>query len=315
MGQDFKHAVVTGGAGFIGSHLVERLIKDCLDVTVIDDLSTGNANNLLLSNKAKTKFIKADITDPKACNNALKGAEVVFHQAAVSSVTSSFKDPRRTTAVNIGGTLNLLESSRLNNVEALIFASSAAVYGDSHPPCREKSCPKPLTPYAVTKLAAENLCHVYNELYGLKTIILRYFNVYGPRQRSDLEGGVIAQFLTRLREGRGPVIFGDGSNTRDFIHVQDVVEANILGAITPLKYGVFNIGTGKPTKILDLANLLSSLTGRRLQPEFTSPRYGDVKDSWCDTSRAYQILHFSAKINLTHGLKSLLDTLFAGSKK
>ena len=301
---------MTGGAGFIGSHLAERLLGRGFNVTVLDDLSAGKSRNLATMRKEERfRFLKGDVSKPRTLARAVKGVDAVFHQAAISSFLRSTRNPQRTVEVNVTGTLNVFEASRRADVSKVVFASSAAVYGSkARTPCSEMETPSPSSHYGVTKLAAENYCKMYQDAYGLKTVVLRYFNVYGPRQRADLEGGVVSIFISRLERGKPPLIYGDGRQTRDFIHVNDVVEANLRALQTAVaEENVFNVGTGHPTSIIELAKLTAHLTGRSdLEPVFTTPREGDVRESFGEVSRTERILGFSPQISLQEGLRGLL---------
>ncbi|WP_455367729.1 SDR family NAD(P)-dependent oxidoreductase [[Eubacterium] cellulosolvens] len=305
-----EHVLVTGGAGFIGSHLAERLIQKEIEVTVLDNLITGKYENLSILRKSKGfQFIQGDIRDRRIVANTMKDVELLFHHAAVTGVSSSLADPTFIEEVNVIGTLNILESARKADVNRIIFASSAAVYGRAlKSPCDEHTPLSPISPYGVTKMAAEHYCRVFYETYGLKSTALRYFNVYGPRQRADLEGGVAAIFISNLLNDQRPIIYGDGNNTRDFIYVHDVVEATLQALEAKIDFDIINIGTGIPTSILTLAEMISRLLGKEgLDPIFTQPRVCDIDNSWCDPNHAKKVLDFSADIPLKEGLRKTLD--------
>lgn len=303
-------ALVTGGAGFIGSHLVDQLTRDGFDVVVLDDFSTGKRANL--SSSPKTRILEGDVADFDAVNNAMQGVGVVFHQAAVASVPKTIEDPLGSHQANYVGTLNVLEAARRAGVKRVVAASTAAVYGDlPELPKRENMTLKPLSPYAVDKLASELACQMYFNLHGLQTVCLRYFNVFGPRQDpTSPYSGVISIFLNRLSQGVAPIIFGDGQQTRDFVFVKDVVQANIKAATTNGVGGqVFNIGTSKRTSLLDLYKTLSHQLGVNLQPTLAAPRMGDIKDSVADASKAAQLLGWRAQVRFEDGIKELVADL------
>ncbi|MDW8044794.1 MAG: SDR family oxidoreductase [Nitrososphaerota archaeon] len=301
--------MVTGGAGFIGSHLVDRLVKDGYDVIILDDLSSGSKMNIKkhLESK-KVKFVIGDVRDSKLLLKYLRGVEVVFHNAAIVSVSQSFKSPTKVNDVNVNGTLALLQACIANKVRRFIYSSSAAVYGNIPPPLREDSPTNPISPYGVTKLAAERYIQLYHESYGLETISLRYFNVYGPRQRVGHYSGVIMRFIQRLKDNKRPIIYGDGEQTRDFIYIDDVIDANMIALNTKAVGHVFNIATGIPTSINELAKQIGEILGKSdIKPMYFKPKVGDIKHSYGDVSKAQHILNFQAKIKLSQGLRKMLD--------
>ena len=310
MPRSYSKIIVTGGAGFIGSHIVDRILKEGYEVLVIDDLSQGRLDNISqhLSDE-NFKFIKADIRDSERINTIVKDADAILHQAAVVSVTRSLEDPAYTNDVNVTGTLNLLKASTNSNVKKFIYASSCAVYGDAKAPRQSEETPtSPKSPYAATKVAAENYCKTFNRLYGLEAIPLRYFNVYGARQSYGPYSGVITNFIDRLIREEPPVIHGDGEQARDFVDVSDIVEANILALERAgVSSDPINIGTGTATSIKDLANLLIDITGRRnLKPAFDQPRTGDIRHSCADITKARRALGYEPKVPLREGLVKLL---------
>jgi len=310
MPRSYSKIIVTGGAGFIGSHIVDRILKEGYEVLVIDDLSQGRLDNIsqYLSDE-NFKFIKADIRDSERINTIVKDADAILHQAAVVSVTRSLEDPAYTNDVNVTGTLNLLKASTNSNVKKFIYASSCAVYGDAKAPRQSEETPtSPKSPYAATKVAAENYCKTFNRLYGLEAIPLRYFNVYGARQSYGPYSGVITNFIDRLIREEPPVIHGDGEQARDFVDVSDIVEANILALERAgVSSDPINIGTGTATSIKDLANLLIDITGRRnLKPAFDQPRTGDIRHSCADITKARRALGYEPKVPLREGLVKLL---------
>jgi UDP-glucose 4-epimerase len=281
--------VVTGGAGFIGSHLAEELAKRKHEVVIIDNLATGHLANIeALLKKSNVFFHKGSIADLSLLRRLFSGAEYVYHQAAIASVPRSIKNPRASNAANITGTLNVLLAARDKGVRKVVYASSSAVYGDTPTlPKVETMTPDPLSPYAVAKLTGEYYCSVFQQVYSLPTACLRYFNVYGPRQDPDSPyAAVIPIFFTSAMAGRSPVIFGDGEQSRDFTFVRDVIEANILAAEGGAT-GVFNIGGGRRVTINQLARVIIDLVGNQnIKPEYREPRAGDVKHSLADITRA-----------------------------
>jgi len=310
MPRSYLKIIVTGGAGFVGSHIVDRILSQGYQVVAIDDLSEGRLENISQHlNKESFKFIEADIRDSAKVEAIVKDADAIFHEAAVVSVTRSLENPANTNDVNVAGTLNLLKASLNSNVKKFIYASSCAVYGDAEAPHQSEETPtSPKSPYAATKVAAENYCKTFNRLYGLEAIILRYFNVYGPRQSYRPYSGVITKFIDCLIREEPPVIYGDGEQTRDFVEVSDVVEANMLALErTGVPSDPINIGVGTATSIKDLADLLIDITGRRdLKPAFDQPRTGDIKHSCADISKARRVLGYEPMVPLREGLVNLL---------
>ena len=296
--------LVTGGAGFIGSHLVEALLAEGQRVRVIDDLSTGRIANIEPFLE-KIDFREASLLDLRAVHSAMQGVECVLHQAALSSVPRSVRDPLPTNRVNVEGTLNVLSAARDAKVRRLVYASSSSVYGD--PPVAHKIetlPPMPLSPYAVSKLAAEQYCQVFHRVYGLETVCLRYFNVFGPRQDPQSEyAAVVPRFATALLEGRRPVIYGDGEQSRDFTYVSNVVVANLLALRADGAAGeVFNIAGGERITVNELAAILAQLTNRTLEPVHEPKRAGDVVHSLADISKAGRILRYVPGVRVRDGL-------------
>lgn len=296
--------LVTGGAGFIGSHLVEALLSEGQRVRVIDDLSTGRTANIELF-LDRIDFREASLLDLRAVHSAVQGVQYVLHQAALSSVPRSVRDPLLTNRVNVEGTLNVLSAAWNADVLRLVYASSSSVYGD--PPVMRKVetlPPMPLSPYAVSKLAAEQYCQVFSRVYGLETVCLRYFNVFGPRQDPQSEyAAVVPKLASALLEGRSPVIYGDGEQSRDFTYVSDVVAANLLALRANGAAGeVFNIAGGKKTTVNVLATILAQLTGRALEPTHEPNRVGDVTHSLADISKAKETLGYVPLVSLRQGL-------------
>jgi UDP-glucose 4-epimerase len=297
-------AIITGGAGFIGSNLAEVLSRGN-GVIIVDDLSTGNEANI---RGLDIEFVKGSVTDLDLLRTTFKDADYVFHQAAIPSVPRSIKDPISTNEANVNGTLNVLVAARDVGVKKVIYASSSSVYGDTPElPKREDMKPNPLSPYAVTKLMGEYYCKVFNDVYDLKTVSLRYFNVYGPKQDpySDY-AAVIPKFIKRVQEGKPPIIYGDGNQTRDFTSVDDVVSANILAAGSDAE-GVYNVATGKRITINELAKEIMAITGRDLNPIHEKPREGDVLHSLGDITKAKKDFGYEPGDNLEENLKDTVN--------
>jgi nucleoside-diphosphate-sugar epimerase len=280
--------LVTGGAGFIGSHIVDALISKGENVRVLDNLSTGRKENIahVLD---KIDFIKGDITDAETVKSAVSDIDYVIHQAAIPSVPRSFKDPMESLFVNSGGTLQLLISAKENNVKCFTYASSSSVYGD-------KNNFQPKSPYGVSKLLGEQYCLLYNRLYGLNTVCLRYFNVFGPRQNPNSQyAAVIPKFLESLKNGIAPVIYGNGEQSRDFTFVQNVVEANLLIR----KAGVYNIGCGKSTSLNVLYKMMSEMLGVNIPAKYDPPRPGDILYSCAKIDTTV----YKPKVDLKEGME------------
>jgi UDP-glucose 4-epimerase len=303
--------LITGGAGFIGSHLVDTLIKDGFEVRVLDNLSTGRVGYVKHHfGKKAFRFVKGDLRDGSKVEEAVKGVEAVFHLAAITSVPYSVQYPDVTRQVNVEGTRTVLEACLREGVEKVINVSSCAVYGEpSYLPVDEGHPTNPISPYAETKLEAERLCSDYWEVYGLKTTVLRPFNVYGLRMRKDQYGGVIARFVEHLRVQKPPIIYGDGEQTRDFLHVEDAVRAMMLVLERNKTVGrTFNVATGVPTSINQLAQLVLGLFGAELlKPQYQSARQSDVRHSYADIKEAKLHLKFEPQISLRAGLSTLVE--------
>jgi UDP-glucose 4-epimerase len=301
---------VTGGAGFIGSSLVDRLIGEGHDVVVLDNLSTGTTRNLeKYLNNPNLHLVRGDIRDPRAVKKALKEATTVFHLAALVDVPLSVENPVLNNDVNVGGTLSVLEASVAESVDRFIYISSCAVYGEAcYLPINEEHPTMPLSPYGVSKLAAENYCRNYHDIHGLKTCCLRLFNVYSTRQHANSYSGVISKFIRKIQNGESPVVYGDGKQTRDFIHIEDVIDACMLAMKSVhIDGGTFNVGTGKPTTIRELADIIAELSGKTgLNPIYKKRRKGDVKNSYADISVAGKSLNFKPKTELKNALKFLI---------
>jgi UDP-glucose 4-epimerase len=296
--------VVTGGAGFIGSNLTRELSEEN-HVLVLDDLSTGNIENIqdCIETK-KIEFINGTITDINLLQKIFKNVDFVFHQAAIPSVPRSVKDPISSNYATVNGTLNVLVAARDNNVKKVVFASSSSVYGDTPTlPKVETMKLLPLSPYAVGKLASEYYCQVFTNIYNLKTVSLRYFNVYGPRQDPSSEyAAVIPKFITRVAKDEPPVIYGDGEQTRDFTYIKDVLSANILAAEHDDVTGIFNIAGGKRITLNDLARLIMTVVGKEMDPIYDDVRPGDIKHSIADIEKAKKELNYVQKFDIKEGL-------------
>jgi UDP-glucose 4-epimerase len=295
-------ALVTGGAGFIGSHLVRTLVEEGTTVRVLDDLSTGVEENLAT---VDADFWVGDIRDREMVSNAMKGVETVFHYAAMISVPESIEEPFFCYDVNVNGTLNILWSAYHSGVKKVVLASSAAVYGENPDPVYEETILDPKSPYASSKIAMEGLAKMFSTVYGLPTICMRYFNVYGPRQSPDSPyAAAIPIFMDALLSGEPPIIYGDGLQTRDFVYVEDVVRANLLAVKSDLAIGkVLNIAGYGPITILDLVHQLRQFFPDSPEPVFQPPRSGDIKYSSADQSRAQEALGYRPKIALEQGLQ------------
>ena len=301
-------ALVTGGAGFIGSHIVERLLQDGHEVIVLDDLSTGHRENL--AENKKLEIVEGDIRDFTTVNNCMQGVDWVFHKAAVASVPKTVNDPIGSSEVNYQGTLHVLEAARQNKAKRVVFASSAALYGDEPTlPKLETMLPVTLSPYAVDKLASEYACGMYTKLYGLETVSLRYFNVYGPRQDpSSPYSGVISIFADKLNQGTAPTIFGDGEQTRDFVYVSDVVEANMRAVSQDKSVGqVINIATGNKITLNELLKTFCDIKQMDFNANYKDPRQGDIKESYANVSKAVSMLDWQSTVELDQGLRALIE--------
>jgi len=297
--------LVTGGAGFIGSHLVERILGLGHEARVLDDFSTGHRENLAPFADDIDLHV-GDVRDIEAVRRAVDGVDIVFHEAALASVPRSVDDPITSNEVNVGGTLNVLVAARDAGVRRLVYASSSSIYGDSPElPKREDMAPSPESPYAVGKLAGEHYCSVFSSLYGLECVALRYFNVFGPRQDPGSQyAAVIPIFATALLSGRRCLIHGDGEQSRDFTYVANVVDANLLAAEADGVAGeVMNVACGDTVTVSTLHDRLRGLTGSDLEPEHGPERAGDVKHSYADISRARELLAFEPGVCFDEGLE------------
>lgn len=298
--------LVTGGAGFIGSHLVEALVPDN-DVRVLDDLSSGHRNNV----PDGVSLFEGDIRDDALLTEAMAGVDLVFHEAALVSVTESVLDPYTAHEVNCTGTLALLERTRAEDAR-VVLASSAAIYGDPQTlPIDEDHPLQPTSPYGVQKLALDRYATLYHDLYGLETVSLRYFNVYGPRGLTGPYSGVVGIFLQNARDDSPLVVFGDGTQTRDFVHVDDVVRANMRAATTDRVGEAYNVGTGHSTSITTLAELIREVTESNSTIEYDDPRPGDIDHSVADISKACEDLGYQPAVSLRDGLTRIVESTSA----
>lgn len=300
--------LVTGGSGFIGSHVVEALVGRGDTVRVLDDFSTGRRQNLAAV-AGNIHLIEGSIEDEALVRQAMAGVELIFHLAAMVSVPQSMAQPLRAEQVNAQGTLNILTAARQSGARRLVLSSTCAVYGDEPSlPKTEQSSLRPQSPYAISKLTAEYYCRLFNESFGLETAILRYFNVFGPRQDpSSPYSGVISIFVDKLAQGATAKIFGDGEQTRDFVFVSDVVQANLQAASVPTAAGqVFNIGAGRPISVNRLFATVATLLAAAAAPDYQPPRPGDIVHSYADPGLAARVLGWSAQVGFEDGLRQTI---------
>ena len=303
--------LVTGGAGFIGSHLVERLAREGHEVRALDNLATGKRENLT-GIAGRVTLIEGDIRDAAAVKEAVRGVEVVFHEAALGSVPRSLNDPATTNAVNVTGTLNVLIAAKDAGVRRVVYASSSSVYGDSKEfPQREDHPARPISPYAVSKLAGENYAVAFAKSLGLETVALRYFNVFGPRQDpTSIYAAVIPLFIAALREGRPLTIQGDGEQSRDFTYVANVVAANLLAARAAGVSGeVFNVACGGSISVSALARKLCEIMGKEFKAQYAPARPGDLHRSCADISKARRLLGYTPRVDFDEGLRRTVNAL------
>jgi nucleoside-diphosphate-sugar epimerase len=302
--------LVTGGAGFIGSNLADELIRRGAKTVILDNLVTGFRENLD-EISGDFDFIEADVADPISVRKAVDGCEIVFHQAALPSVPRSVANPLETHDACVNGTFNLLTAARDAGVKRFIYAASSSAYGDQETlPKVENMCPEPLSPYAAAKLAGEYYCRVFSQVYGLDTLSLRYFNVFGPRQNpSSQYSGVISRFIDAFMSGGNPLIFGDGEQSRDFTYIDNVVDANLKAIEATGGIGdVMNIANGERISLIELVEVMKRVTGRHdLEIDFQPERKGDVKHSQADNSRAKEWLGYEKLVGLEEGLKKTID--------
>ncbi|MBC7185488.1 MAG: SDR family oxidoreductase [Calditrichaeota bacterium] len=314
------HYLVTGGGGFIGSHLVEELLRRGNRVRVLDNFATGKRENIaallaaLRDEQPQVDFagrlevVEGDVRSYHIVREAVEGVDFVLHQAALPSVPRSVKDPITSNEVNVVGTLNILNAAKETGVRRIVYASSSSIYGDLETlPKTEDMLPKPLSPYAVSKLAGEKYCQVFTRLYGLETVCLRYFNVFGPRQDPASQySAVIPKFIRLIAQGERPTVYGDGSQSRDFTYVGNVVQANLLAceaAPEECSGEVFNIAYGRRVTINELVRVLNELLGRNVEPIYAEPRLGDVKHSLANIGKARQYLGYNPEIDFAEGLR------------
>lgn len=318
--------LVTGGGGFIGSHLVEELLRRGERVRVLDNFATGKRENLTQVVNAMEaqrqaqaerlgahlEVMEGDVRSYHIVREAVDGVDFILHQAALPSVPRSVRDPLTTNEVNVVGTLNILNAGKEAGVRRIVYASSSSIYGDLETlPKTEDMLPKPLSPYAVSKLAAEKYCQVFTRLYGLDTVCLRYFNVFGPRQDPTSQySAVIPKFISIIAQGERPVVYGDGTQSRDFTYVSNVVQANLLACAAEPAYAageVFNIAYGRRVTINELVRLINQLLGSSVEPSYAEPRLGDVRHSLANIGKARQYLGYAPEVDFATGLKRCID--------
>jgi UDP-glucose 4-epimerase len=304
-------ALVTGGAGFIGSHIAHRLLEGGHEVVVLDNFFTGKRENLAAIAK-DVRLVEGDVRNVETVEKTAAGCELIFHEAAIVSVPFSVERPQESHDVNIQGTLNVLQAARKAGTRRVVFASSAAIYGEEPTlPKTEAMRAEPISPYAIEKIAGEHYLATWSKLFGLETVALRYFNVFGPRQDPKSPySGVISIFVDRILSGKPISFFGDGSQSRDFVYVANVVDANLLAATcdaASVSGRVFNVGCGKRTTLLELASLIERAAGKTVERAFAEGRVGDIKDSLADITRARTALGYAPKVEVEPGLKLLVD--------
>ena len=312
------NVLVTGGAGFIGSNLTEALLQRGHLVRVLDDFSTGKKENLVFDKTYPSlEIVEGDIRDLSTCQKAMKGMEYVFHQGAMPSVQLSVEDPGTSNAVNTGGTINVLLAAREKGVKRVIYASSCAIYGDTRTlPIHEEMPSNLLSPYALQKYIGEQYCRLFYQLYGLETISLRYFNIFGPKQDpNSLYSAVIPKFIDALLQGRPPIIFGDGEQSRDFTYIENVVQANLLAmSAGHLQGEAINVACGERTSLNQLLNVLKKILGSKLSPIYQESRKGDVKHSLADIRMGKEVIQYEPKVGIDIGLKKTVE-FFQRQKK
>jgi nucleoside-diphosphate-sugar epimerase len=303
--------LVTGGAGFIGSNLTEALVKQDHRVRVLDNFSTGKRENLIFDKTySSLEIIEGDIRDLTICQRATRDIEYVFHQAALPSVQRSVEDPETSNSVNVEGTLNVLLAARDAGVKRLIYASSSSVYGDTPTlPKSEEMSPNPLSPYALQKYVGEQYCKLFFQLYGLETVSLRYFNIFGPKQDpNSIYSAVIPRFIDALIEGRPPTIFGDGEQSRDFTYIDNVIQANLLAmSAVQLNGEAINVACGRKRSLNQLLEILKDITGSKVSAVYQEPRKGDVRHSLADVQKGKRILDYEPRVGIEAGLKKTME--------
>jgi UDP-glucose 4-epimerase len=309
--------LVTGGAGFVGSHIAGELVRKGHSVRIIDNFSTGKRENIS-SFLEEIELVEADIREFKACRKVVEGMDFILHQAALTSVPRSIEDPLLTNEINITGTLNLLLASRDAKVQRLVFASSAAVYGeDPRLPKTEDMEGLPISPYALSKRVGELYCRLFSQLYGLSTVGLRYFNIFGPRQDPFSQyASVIPNFIGKMLKEEKPAVFGDGEQSRDFLYVSNVVEANILASKASGVSGeVFNIAGGEKTTVNSLVEELNKVLGKEIKPSYDNPRPGDIKHSYADISKTRKMLKYEPTVSFSEGLSETVRWYREGKRQ
>jgi UDP-glucose 4-epimerase len=313
---------VTGAAGFIGGHIAEALLRQGHEVVGLDDFSSGKRENAeLLSRNPNFRLVEGSITDPGAVEPAIAGAKWVFHLAAIPSVPVSMQEPERTNAVNVGGTVTVLEAARRARVDRVVLACSCAAYGDApEQPKHEGMLPTPISPYAAQKIACELYAQTYVRAFGLPCVALRFFNVYGPRQDPKSEyAAAVPRFVTRLLAGQRPIVFGDGLQTRDFVHVSDVVRANLLAATSERAVGqVINVASGRSVSLVELIATIKAAIGpaaAHLEIDHQAPRAGDLRASSADIRRARELLGYEPQMALEDGLRTVIEAFRASLQK
>ena len=305
--------LITGGAGFIGSSIAEYLIKKGHFVRVLDNFFSGKEENLDFTKglgKDKFELIRGDITNPADCEKACQGMEYVLHQAALRSVPKSLDDPLSYNKVNIDGVLTMLQAASKHKIKRFVFASSSSIYGDTDNfPEKEDHLPLLISPYALSKLAGEYYCRIFSEFFGVETVCLRYFNVFGPKQALDDEYAVVVpKFIHCILHDQQPPIFGTGKQSRDFTFIENVISANILSAITPgVKHEIFNVANGQENTVLNLVEVLNKIIGKNIQPKFLPVRPGDVFKTSADISKISRVINYKPLVNFEEGLKKTVD--------
>ena len=303
--------LVTGGAGFIGSNLTESLLRKKHFVRVLDDFSTGKRENLIFGKEHPLlEILEGDIRDLRTCKKAIRGVEYIFHQAALPSVQRSIEDPGISNAINVGGTLNILLAAKKEGVKRVIYASSSSIYGDTPTlPKHEEMPPHPLSPYALQKYIGEQYCRLFYQLYGLDSVSLRYFNIFGPKQDpNSVYSAVIPMFIDALLHDRPPIIFGDGEQSRDFTFIENVVQANLLAMSAEHLHGeAMNIACGKRISLNQLLKILKKILGSKLTPIYQEPRKGDVRHSLADIRKSKIFINYIPKVGTEEGLNKTVE--------
>ncbi|MFH0780014.1 MAG: SDR family oxidoreductase [Parcubacteria group bacterium] len=300
--------LVTGGAGFIGSNIVKELLKQDYQVRVVDNLSTGNIENIQTV-MGQIEFFKGDLSELSVARQALKDIDIVFHEAAVPSVQRSIADPLSVNAANINATLNVLAAARESKIKKLVYASSSSVYGNAKTlPKRETDPIDPISPYALTKFVGERYCQLFNKLYGLPTICLRYFNVFGPSQNAASQySAVIPKFITAILNGESPIVYGDGEQSRDFTYVDNVVSANILAAFSDADGEVVNIACNERITLNQIVETINKHQGTTIAPNHAAEKPGDIKHSLADISKAQKLIGYKPLVLFESGLQKTIE--------